>query len=111
MNTGKKGLIVYKPERICPCKRGLSGPGPVNSRTEERWLIASPDHDCRIITGNEISDMAGIQTSGGPDYPFDFTPGFSIPYYGASCDWFLRLDVKLLVLKFSSIMQDFNRRV
>ena len=28
-----------------------------------------------------------------------------------NCDWFLRLDGKLLMLKFSSIMQDFNWRV
>jgi hypothetical protein len=48
---------------------------------------------------------------GGPDCPFDFTPGFSIPYYASFCDWFLKLGGKLLVLKFSSMMQDFNWRV
>jgi hypothetical protein len=31
INAGKKGLIAYKPERICPCKRGLIGPGTVKS--------------------------------------------------------------------------------
>jgi len=28
-----------------------------------------------------------------------------------NCDWFLKLDVKLLVLKFSSIIWDFDWRI
>jgi hypothetical protein len=65
--------------------------------TAERRLTASPDYDCRIITGCEKSDMFGMATSEGDGYPVDFPPGFNILFHAASCDWFLRLGGELLM--------------